>query len=300
MKWAIRGLVAEGVNLLAGKPKCGKSTLCLNLAISIATGRKAFGSIDVEQGDVIYLALEDVKRRLKDRLIQMAGKVTQVFDKIQLTTEWDKMGDGGIKKLALALKRRPNTRLVIIDTLKRFRPTEGTSKKFYDADYEPIARIKNEIADKFNVPVLIIHHLRKMEADDIFDTISGSTGLTGATDSNIIFEKGPVSTNATLHVQGRDIESAEYAMKLDSNTMTWGFLGDAKDVKSTDNKQKLYDAIKGAGEALSPKELEEATGMDGGYIRKTLAVLMKEGGIKKQGWGKYIYSGDPEEPLNGN
>jgi len=295
IKWAIKGLVVEGVNLLAGKPKCGKSILCLNLAISIATGRKAFDFIDVEKGEVIYLALEDVERRLKDRQNQMAEEVTTEFDNIKFSTDWPKMGEGGIAKLAIALEKRPNTRLVIIDTLKMFRPAVSTNKKFYDADYEPITRIKKEIADKFNVPVLIIHHLRKSDAEDIFDTMSGSTGLTGATDSNIIFQKGSDSSSATLHVQGRDIESAEYALKLDSGNMTWKFLGDAKDIKSTDNKQKLYDAIKEADKPMSPKELAKTTGIDDGYVRKTLSKLKDEGNIKKQGRGKYIYSADPEK-----
>ena len=300
MKWAVKGLIAEGVNLLAGKPKCGKSMFCLNLAISIATGQKAFGAIDVEQGCVIYLALEDVERRLKERMIKMNGKNSPDLDSIQLNIKWARMGEGGIKKLSIALERRPNTRLVIIDTLKMFRPAESKNKKPYDADYEPIARIKEEIADKFNVPVLIIHHLRKMDAEDIFDTMSGSTGLTGATDSNIIFQKEAASSSATLHVQGRDIESTKYAIKLDSDNMRWEFLGDAKDIKSTDNKQNVYNAIKEADKPLSPKELEKITGIDNGYIRKILPDLMNEGGVKKQGRGKYIYSGDPEEPLNDN
>ena len=139
------------------------------------------------------------------------------------------------------------------------------------------------------------HTLRKSDAEDIFDTMSGSTGLTGATDSNIIFQKGADSSSAILHVQGRDIESAEYALKLDSGHMTWKFLGDAKDIKSTDTKQKIYDAIKEADKPLSPKELAEVTGIEYGYIRKTLPDLMKEGNIIKQDRGKYIYSADPEK-----
>src|SRR4051794_35919991 len=67
-RWAIPGLVAEGVTLLAGAPKVGKSWLALNTSPAVAAGGKALGKVDVESGDVLYLALEDNPRRLRSRL----------------------------------------------------------------------------------------------------------------------------------------------------------------------------------------------------------------------------------------
>jgi RecA-family ATPase len=65
---ALGGDVDEGVTLLAGAPKLGKSWLMLNVAVAVASGGKAFGSIDVEQGAVLYLAVDDNGRRLQKRL----------------------------------------------------------------------------------------------------------------------------------------------------------------------------------------------------------------------------------------
>jgi RecA-family ATPase len=62
--------IAQGVTLLAGKPKAGKSWLALNIAEAVANGGSVLGE-KVEQGDVLYLALEDNERRLKRRLDQM-------------------------------------------------------------------------------------------------------------------------------------------------------------------------------------------------------------------------------------
>jgi RecA-family ATPase len=62
------GHSARGFSVLAGKSKLGKSWLALNLALAVASGGTAIGSIDVEQGEVLYLALEDTKRRLQGRL----------------------------------------------------------------------------------------------------------------------------------------------------------------------------------------------------------------------------------------
>jgi RecA-family ATPase len=57
--------VPEGCILLAGPPKVGKSWLTLGLGLSVASGGKALGRIDVTAGQVLYLALEDTPRRLK-------------------------------------------------------------------------------------------------------------------------------------------------------------------------------------------------------------------------------------------
>src|SRR5215218_1452231 len=68
VRWAVPGIVPEGVTLLAGKPKLGKSWLTLDLGVAISTGRVALGTKRVEQGECLYLALEDNRRRLQTRL----------------------------------------------------------------------------------------------------------------------------------------------------------------------------------------------------------------------------------------
>ncbi|WP_255407998.1 AAA family ATPase [Pseudonocardia sp. Ae717_Ps2] len=60
-RWAVPGIICEGVTLLAGPPKVGKSWMSLGLALDIAAGRPAFGRIDAEAGSVLYLALEDTR-----------------------------------------------------------------------------------------------------------------------------------------------------------------------------------------------------------------------------------------------
>jgi hypothetical protein len=69
--YIIPNLIPEGLTLVAGKGKIGKSWLLLGTCIAVATGGVALGSIEVEQGDVLYLALEDNERRLQSRLNQL-------------------------------------------------------------------------------------------------------------------------------------------------------------------------------------------------------------------------------------
>src|SRR5450759_1390743 len=182
-RWAIPGILPEGLNLLAGKPKKGKSIFALNIGLSIALGGLALGKIPVEQGAVMYLALEDTERRLQKRIKQMMP-YSEAPAALHLFTKWPRMDAGGLELLEAKISEIPNIRLIIIDTLQKFRnPTKGNAN-LYVEDYETVTKLK-DVADRMGVCLLLIHHLRKAESNDIFDTLSGSLGLTGGTDGNL-------------------------------------------------------------------------------------------------------------------
>ncbi len=73
-KYVIPGIVPEGLSIVAGPPKVGKSWLAMNAAVAVGSGGKAFGRLPVEQGHVLYLALEDPGRRLQKRLRQVMAE----------------------------------------------------------------------------------------------------------------------------------------------------------------------------------------------------------------------------------
>src|SRR5258705_4827436 len=71
INWAVEGMLPEGCILFAGRPKLGKSWFVLQLALAVASGENAFGDFPVNRGDVLYLALEDTRRRLQSRAKQL-------------------------------------------------------------------------------------------------------------------------------------------------------------------------------------------------------------------------------------
>src|SRR5262249_10785231 len=96
-RWAVAGVLPSGSTIGAGKPKLGKSWLALNVALAVAQGGVALGSIPVEAGDVLYLALEDTKRRLKDRLAKMLGTQDATPpERLTLTTACPRADKGGL------------------------------------------------------------------------------------------------------------------------------------------------------------------------------------------------------------
>jgi len=273
-KWAIPGILPEGINILAGKPKMGKSVLSLNVALAIASGGKVLGRIDVEKGSVLYLALEDSKIRLKTRLTAML-QGSKAPDNLHLEIAWPNMENDGLIALDKKLETIPDVRLLIIDTLKKIRPLKrGRNINPYDFDYEIISAVK-EIADKHNIAVLLIHHLRKTESEDSFDDFSG----TGAADSLLAFKRKTGQADAELHVVGRDIDAAEYALKYHSDIWTWELIGNADEIKSTKNIQTIYDTIKEES-PISAKNICKITGIKYPSVRYGLKTLLNDKNIK--------------------
>lgn len=300
IKWIVPSILPEGCYLLCGKPKHGKSMLALNLGISISSGDKALGKEDIESGAVIYLALEDTQRRLKTRLETMLFKNSHEKVKdLHLFTEWPRMGEQGLELLEEEIQKHNNLRMVIIDTLAKFRPSRKTAGNNYDFDYQDIAALKT-LADKYNICILIVHHLRKSESDDIMDNISGTLGLTGAADGTLVLARKTGNLDAVLYTTGRDIEQAEYALRFLPDSLFWEMIGSAQDIKNTEKKQILYDTLKihASEKALSPKEIQEISGLTLKYINKTLPVLINEGDINRLTHGKYLLKKNINKGVN--
>jgi AAA domain len=206
-RWAVPGIVAEGVNLLAGAPKLGKSWMALNLAIAVASGGRALGHVQVEQGPVLYLALEDTPRRLQSRLRMVLGD-DPASDGLEFWTRCESIPDGGADRIRTWLDNYPDARLVIIDVLTRMRGRVSDRSDRYQADYHAMAAIKT-IADDYSVPFLVPHHTRKADAEDFLETVSGSHGLAGAADAVAVLKRSRGSADAVLKITGRDVQEAQ-------------------------------------------------------------------------------------------
>jgi|GEM_PF-4354222 len=216
-KWSVPGILPEGYVLLAGKPKVGKSWLVLALAVAVASGGRALGSVQVEAGDVLYLALEDHPRRLQERLCKIGDAWPE---RLHLVTVWSRLGAGGIEALEAWLTAHSQARLVIIDTLARVRLPHSRNGDAYAEDYAVGETIK-KLADQYSVCILVIHHRRKMDAEDPFDTVSGTNGLTGSADATLVLQRDRSTPTATLHVTGRDVEEQTLALAWDAGACGW-------------------------------------------------------------------------------
>jgi IclR helix-turn-helix domain len=164
--------------------------------------------------------------------------------------------------------------------VKPIRTREG-----YLEDYESLAAL-HRLASETGVSILVLHHTRKMEAEDPVDTVSGTLGLAGCADSVLILARS--SQGTTLYVRGRDIEEAEHAVTFDKINCRWTILGSAADVHRSNERGRILAALEDAGQALSPQEIAASTGMPPNNIWQLLFKMVHAGEVLKSRRGKYL------------
>lgn len=205
----------------SGAPKIGKSWLALTLCLCVAKGEPLW-SFAAQQCSVLYLCLEDSYQRIRCRLLDLTEDAP---DTLHFSIIAEQLHGGLEQQIERFLLEHPDTGLVVIDTLQRVRGS-GDSGNPYANDYRDIGALK-ALVDKHRIAILLVHHIRKLKSDDPMDMISGTNGISGATDTNFVLMKTSRSkSTATLYCTGRDIEYRELNLEFDSETHFWNLLSD--------------------------------------------------------------------------
>ena len=211
----IEGILDPGTYILAGASKSGKSLLAYQLAFHVSTGTPMWGHEVKDPGTVLYLALEDDLHRVRARYTRMFG--VNPSDKLEIATRSGDVEGELIKQLVQFRRRRSDLRLVIIDTLQKVRRSAGS----YSGDYDTMSQLK-AFADRYRICLILVHHTRKSTANDIFDMISGSTGIMGSADGAFLLHKEERNDlNAMLDFAGRDSAEKRFNLKRNLETLTW-------------------------------------------------------------------------------
>ena len=240
IEFAVDGLIAQGLYILAGAPKVGKSWLTLDLCLSIAKGEKVLGRT-VSQGKTLYLCLEDSYERIQKRLYEITDEPTE---KLFFAVMAETIGNGLEIQIERFKSEHADLKLVVIDTLQKVRGSTGNS---YGSDYKELSVLKS-LADKLEIAIVVIHHTRKSFDNDPFNMISGSTGISGCVDGSLVLiETKRGSRTARLYCVGRDIENHELNLAFESNR--WTVTDEESPPPSKDNifLAAVYVFIKDAG-----------------------------------------------------
>jgi hypothetical protein len=266
--WVVEDLIPEGLTILAGKPKIGKSWMSLGIAAEVAQGG-TYMDRQCVQGTALYLALEDTLSRLQRRLRLVMGKVR--FPKgLRVETIWAKAPDG-LAAIHAFMKEHPDTKLVIIDTLAKVRH-EGTDRQkgTYQDDYQALTGLK-QLADHYGIGVVVVHHLRKGAAEDALDEVSGTTGLAGAADTILVLKA------ETLEGRGRDLEEdVAFDMMFDRETCRWRVLGEADFQITWDLAWWIMEHCKPGDRVPSEKQLRDVGLWSQDTLTEQLAALRSD------------------------
>lgn len=221
ISFCIDSLLPQGVSLLCGAPKIGKSWLVLDWCVRIAKGEEVW-NFKTAKGTTLYLCLEDNLSRIQQRLNEITDEVP---NNVFFATSSCSLSDGLAEQIESFVAEHKDTVLVVIDTFLMIRSKNKDTT--YANDYQEIEELKR-LADKLKISLLLVHHLRKQGDNDPLNKISGTTGISGAVDTTFILDKSKRSqNNATMICTGRDIEYRELELNFSKDNHIWDLVSDS-------------------------------------------------------------------------
>jgi hypothetical protein len=288
IRYIVPGILAPGLTLFAGKPKIGKSWFCLDIALCVAGDRPCLGDVKCDHGDVLFIGLEDNERRLQKRIAKLLPSSIAWPHRFHYATEWSRANEGGLQAIRDWCQCAPMPKLIVVDVLAAFRGERRASQNQYEGDYAAIKDLQ-QIAMDFGIGIMVVHHTRKAGADvDRFDLVSGTLGLSGAADTALILDRDAIGYR--LYGRGRDIEEVDKAVEFNKETCRWKLLGEAAEIRRSDERTAILEVLFEADQPMSPSEVASALGIKPNNIKQLLYKMAKDRAvIKFPGRGGYIH-----------
>jgi len=300
-RYIIEDILPEGLAILSGAPKIGKSWLTMGLSVAIASGMQALGHFETSVGSVLHCALEDSPRRFKSRLDKILGDAsppTRAYFCNDIPLMGGGKGPNTIDFLETWIKgHQDDARLIVIDTLQKIRPIKGKHDSIYEGDYKDLEPFQ-QLAAAYSIAIILIHHDRKQESSDPLHNVSGSTGLTGCADTLWNLKKPDRhQSKATLFITGRDTEDRKGDLQFDKERGLWTWLGDSAELQMSRERVQIRDVLKEADRPLSITEIKDALHKDYGATKALLYKMEKVGQAQRDIQGKWLLP--PEDAMYG-
>ena len=268
----VQGIIPIGLSILGGRPKQGKSWFVLQLGCTLARGG-TFLKQALLPGRVLYYALEDSPRRLKNR-VRKLGVTSEAPIEFERTIQ--PLHRGGLVDLR---QKASEYSLIIIDTLARAMPGLDFSK---DAGLiSDVLGQAQRIALENNTAILVVQHTRKptgVDADPI-DDILGTTGLTAPADCVLALYKASGKTQ--LKGRGRDLDDIDLILHFDPIGCSWQLIGETETVNRLESEKEIMRIV-GEGQGVTASEVAKILGKNRGNTSSRMSHLWAEGLLRKE------------------
>lgn len=285
--YCIDGRIPCGLVILGARPKFKKSWCALQLAIAKAAGGQFMG-VKTPPGRALCLFLEDNDRRMRKRFEFFSITPQSAPENLHIVYDWP-TGAFGVEKLHRWLAEFPDTKLIIVDVLQRFRGPRERNVSVYEADYATMGMLHGVAQQHEGLTVFVLHHVKKGQVDDPVEALNGSFGIAGAADAYIILRRGAEKDQVIAHIDGRDWESwdHEYVWEFRQGE-GWIQAG----VCETDLTATQHEIVRFArdNEWITPTKLADFRKINKSTAHEALKALVTKGAMRVYA-GKYYPNG---------
>ena len=191
-RWLVEELwCAQAVGVIGGAPKCAKTWLGLDMALSVATGTPCLGKYAVpEPGPVLVYLAEDALRVVRERVEGMARHRGLDLDQVKIhviTAPVLRLDQDRDRQRLWETTRRLRPRLVVLDPLVRL---HGIDENHAGDVAELLAYIRS-LQRELGPSVVLVHHTRKNAGDGVAAGVGlrGSGDIHAFGDSNLYLQR---------------------------------------------------------------------------------------------------------------
>ncbi len=295
--WYVNNFIKSGLSLISGRPKDGKSRLMLYMAVCIATGMPFLSKYQTVKTGVYFITFEESLRLLQKRLSKILlnrdfpenlvfpKKVRKVNRREKITIDFPKFDQGGLKVLEEVIVKNKNIKVIIFDNIgKAF--AQRTNRNSFEEDYTILSPLQ-ELANKYEVAIIGIHHNRKQSAINPIDEMMGSSSLSAVADSIFILRKiNP--TDRSLHITGRDIEEKNLGIRVNNVNDRWKEIELDKTQKLSHEQRSAYKHFEKSSKLVfRNKHIALIEKLSPQSCARILKALVRKGLIVNVSNGKY-------------
>jgi hypothetical protein len=299
-RWLVEGLWgARSVGVIGGAPKCAKTWLGLDMALSVATGTACLGKYAVpEPGPVLVYLAEDALLAVRERVEGMARHrgldVAQVAIHV-ITAPVLRLDRGPDRARLLETTRRLRPRLLLLDPLVRL---HGIDENNAGEVAELLAYFRS-LQRQLELSVLLVHHTRKNAVGGVAagQGLRGSSDIHAFGDSNLYLRRtrehlvlssehraAPASAPVYLDLVATDAETAHLEVVADFGELSRAELRDGNE-KRRSLEERVLDLL-AKGVVLTRAKLRDSLEVKNERLGGALEALERAGRLCRTaaGW----------------
>jgi hypothetical protein len=289
-RWLVEQLwCANSVGVIGGAPKCAKTWLGLDMALSVATGTPCLGKYTVpEPGPVLVYLAEDALPAVRERIDGMARHRGLDLDQVEIhviTTPVLRLDQDRDRARLWETARRLRPRLLVLDPLVRL---HGIDENHAGNVAELLAYFRS-LQRQLGLSVLLVHHTRKNAADGVAAglVLRGSGDIHAFGDSNLYLRRSERHLILSNEHRAAPESSPVYLQLVatDAATTHLEVIAEPDDENGRGLEEKVLNLL-AQGELLTRTRLRDALAVNNERLGKALESLERAGRITRtpRGW----------------
>ncbi len=287
-RWLIRDLWAsEGVGVIGGSPKCLKSWLGIEMAVSLTSRTPCLGRFEpVLRGKaLVYMAedaIPDVRARLES-LCSHHGVDLASLDIFVITASTLRIDLRTDQQRLMATFDAIRPHLLLLDPLVRLHRQDENSS----ADMSALLGFLRQLQRDLQTAVVLVHHARKNGAvGQPGQALRGSSDLHAFGDSNLYLRRTRDRLELTFEHRAASSPNPVELALVDDPTPHLEIVGEAA-VRASDSRlpEAVLDLLREAG-PLTRTRIRDRLRVKNQRLGTVLAMLESERGVERttKGW----------------